>query len=114
MKTLTEKDIKIELIVEFDDMLPVRGNVMTSGDNKIDKQYEDYVINRINNGDVWAWASVDVIGTYKGLTASDYLGGCTYESEDDFKNNGYYADMVQTVLNDLNWQISDIVTSVAE
>lgn len=42
---------------------------------------------------VWAWAQVEVRASYRGLEASDYLGCCSYESEEEFKKGGYYDDM---------------------
>jgi hypothetical protein len=53
----------------------------------------DYVINQYNNGNEWAWCCVKVTAEYKGIKGSDYLGGCSYNSKEDFMSDGYYADM---------------------
>jgi len=44
----------------------------------------------------------------KKTIAEDYLGGCTYESEEDFKKDGYYADMKQNAYNSLIKQLKDL------
>lgn len=111
MKKLTLKDIEIEVIVDYDDS-PIRGNAINSGDITYDRLVENKIIDAVNSGDIWAWASVEVKGTYKGLTASEYLGACSYGSEDDFRSDGYFPDMCETVLSDLNSQIEDIVNSL--
>lgn len=44
----------------------------------------------------WAWCSVEVTCTIPGYDAegSDYLGGCSYKSKEDFcQPGGYYDDM---------------------
>ncbi|MEJ7644243.1 MAG: hypothetical protein WKF87_06590 [Chryseolinea sp.] len=102
METITIKlptidQINFELIAEYESM-PVKGNAMASGDEKVDKKVEDSIIRRINNGNVWAWAAVELKGTYKGLEFSDHLGCCSYKSKADFKQpGGYYDDMKQVV-----------------
>lgn len=111
MKTLTENDVKIELIAEYDH-IPVRGNAIDSGDSEYNKHVEDQIIDRLESGDVWAWASVEVRATYKGLTASTYLGACCYADEQDFINDGYYQDMVNEVVEDINNQITDLLSEV--
>jgi hypothetical protein len=64
----------------------------------LDDETQHEVVNRIltdlDNGNEWAWCSVRVVGTYKGIEEDDFLGGCSYESEKDFiVNSGYYDDM---------------------
>jgi hypothetical protein len=61
---------------------------------------------------VWKWCRVEVKGTYKGLEASEYLGACSYESEEDFKKDGYYEDMCKAVLADLQSQLNDILSDL--
>ena len=56
---------------------------------------------RLDSGDVWAWCTVHVIAHWTNeegqeFTGDDYLGGCSYASEADFKQpHGYYDDMKQ-------------------
>lgn len=100
-------DIKIELFVDYYD-LPVRGNCIASGCDALDKKTEDELINRLESGDVWAWADVEVrvsllcptCGNCR-TSASEYLGGCSYASEAEFKTCGYYRDLISACLSAL-------------
>lgn len=90
---MNSDDIEITLDVEQDDV-PVRGNA-SAWDDETDKRIEDEILERLDRGDVWAWAWVCVKARYKGFEGSDSLGGCSYASEDDFTQpGGYYEDMV--------------------
>lgn len=106
MKTLDFNDVIFELIVTPEDM-QLEGNLICSGDAEFDAQIIDETLQRVNSGDVWAWCTVELRGTYRGvLTASDYLGGCSYANEQEFKQEGgYYQDMKQSVLRLLQDQI---------
>lgn len=106
-KTLTLEDITWNLIAKQDD-IPVKGNC-SAIDPETDEKAEQWINDQLEAGNVWAWASVEVRGSYKGLTASDYLVGCSYRSEDDFKQpGGYYDDMRAAVLEQLQSMVDDI------
>ena len=106
---LTVDDVEWVVEAEQDD-LPVRGNAIASGDDEVDKRVEEEIIERIENGDVWAWASVCVRGRFKGLEATTYLGGCCYRDEDEFcQAGGYFDDMQKDVLSDLQDQLEELV-----
>lgn len=83
----------------------VRGNAMASGDDAQDKEVEDQIIADLEGGNEWAWCSVKVTAslTIDGETfaGSDYLGCCSYASEVDFKNGGYFEDMQNAASEDL-------------
>lgn len=101
IKLPTIEQVKFTLEAEQDD-IPVRGNAMASGDEEVDKRYEDEIIERLNNGDVWAWASVCVKAEWRGIEGTAYLGGCCYKDEDDFKKEGiYYDGMKQDAYDEL-------------
>ena len=81
------------------DDLPVRGNCIATEDKEFDKTVEDEILERLDYGDVWAWADVEVQATLPdGRTGSAYLGGCCYEDEKDFKQGGYYEGMILIAL----------------
>lgn len=115
MKPLTKDDVKFTLDVEQED-LPVRGNAIESGDKEYDKQVEDEIIARLEQGDIWAWAAVKVSGSYKGLTAEEWLGGITCDDEENFLKDcaDYYNNMCQTVLDNLNKQVAEIIADRTE
>jgi len=43
----------------------------------------------------WGWCCVRVKVTFEGISESEYLGGCSYDSEKDFVTSGdYYEEML--------------------
>jgi len=102
--------IRIELEVYQDDA-EVRGNAMCSGCDECDRRYEDEILERLNDGDVWAWATVRVVARYDGINSvygDNYLGCCTYKDEDDFKRCGYYEDMVSEAESELIAKLEEL------
>jgi hypothetical protein len=96
-----------KITVEQDD-IPVRGNAMASGDAAVDKEVEDEILQRLDNGDVWAWAHVTVVAEIEGFTGEAHLGACSYKDEEDFKSSdGYYADLCKEASEDLANNIAD-------
>lgn len=96
--------IKNEALIQVDCLsedMPIRGNGLSSGDEKVDRECEDEIIYQLENGNEWAWCTVKVTATWEGLTAMEYLGGCSYKSKEDFMCDGYYMDMIDTCLAEL-------------
>lgn len=60
----------------------------------------------------WAWCCVKVVVTYRGLEASDYLGGVNEVCEQSFRDSEYFTSMVDTCLDDLNSQVAHVVSGV--
>jgi len=89
-RILAEGDF--DLFVEHE-TIPVRGNAMASEDPEYNRQVEDEILSRLENGDVWAWASVRAEGRWNGLVEWDSLGCCSYEDREAFLRDGYWADM---------------------
>jgi hypothetical protein len=112
MKTLTLEHL--EWIVEaLPEDAPIEGNVLASGDDAADRRAERSVRRQLEAGNQWAWCVARVAGQWKGLRASDYLGGCSYKGEKDFiKNSGYYDDMRATVLAEIQKQAASIVEAL--
>jgi hypothetical protein len=55
---------------------------------------------KINDGRLsWFCARVRVLWNGQEISA-DYLGGCCYESVEDFKRDGYFRDMVRTAISE--------------
>jgi len=106
LKKLTEKDVEFIIEIEMDH-IEVRGNAVVSGDDEFDKKVEDEIIERLNNGDIWAWAAVTIKAQFGKFEGTDHLGCCSYENEEDFKNDGYYEDMKQLALDDLNRELQE-------
>lgn len=108
LRKLTKQDVEFTIEVE-EEYSPVRGNLIDSGDSEYDIQVENEILDRLNSGDVWAWCSVKVTAYWNGLEGADYLGGCSYDLESDFiKNSGYYDDMCNVALAELNKQVESL------
>jgi len=102
-RDLTADEVTFTVTAQQDDA-PVRGNALASGDEAEDRRAEDEIIARLDNGDVWAWAQVTVTATdpAAGLTGNTYLGACNYASEADFRTDGYFSDLCDEALAELN------------
>lgn len=102
IRDLREDEVTFEVTAEQDD-LSVRGNALASGDDDEDRKCEDEILRRLDQGDVWAWASVRVTARWNGYEGHNYLGACCYRDEEDFITCGdYYEDMKREALRDLN------------
>ncbi len=76
---------------------------MSISDSFSDERDVKYIIRQLERGNDYAWFCAKVTVKYKGYEATDYLGGCSYESEKDFKeHSGYYIDMIQQCIDQIN------------
>lgn len=94
---------RIECLPE--DTVPY-GNCLSSGDDALDRAEATRIERELARGNAWAWCVVKVTAYYPGtgLMGIDYLCGCSYESEKDFKQGGYYDDMKEAALSQLLMQ----------
>jgi hypothetical protein len=80
----------------------VRGNASASGDDAWDKEIEDKILSALDQGNLWAWCCVKVTAEYRGLEGTDYLGSCSYESEEQFREcGGYFESMKEQAAEQL-------------
>jgi len=85
-------EITLECLPET---MSIEGNVLASGLDWQDQQAEAEVYEQLANGNDWAWCMAKVTVTSDdGRQECDYLGGCSYKNEEDFKTSGYYQDMI--------------------
>jgi uncharacterized protein (DUF2164 family) len=92
--------------------LEVRGNC-SAIDDITDKITEAAIIDRLERGDLAAWFCARVSCHFKGLYAETYLGGCSYNTFDEFCTNKlgyYYYDMIQETAADIAQQLIDAST----
>lgn len=69
----------------------------------MDEECVKYIKDQIRRGNPFAWFTAKVTVKWGTYCHHEYLGGCSYKSEEDFvKNSGYYEDMVTTALEELN------------
>jgi hypothetical protein len=98
--------LKYSLEVSQDET-PVRGNAMASGDADDDREVEDAILNRLDGGDVWAWAFVTVAARLPaGPKQPDWvgkasLGGCSYKDEEEFRRDDYCSQLEHEAFEDL-------------
>lgn len=111
MKKLSVSDVRWTVNAE-PEQESIKGNC-SAIDDKVDAETEAWIKRELDSGNVWAWAAVEVKGSYKGLSASDYLGCCSYSSESDFKAGGYFEDMQNAVLAQLQARLGELVAAVS-
>jgi hypothetical protein len=77
-----------------------------------DPEVVEWIEDQLEEGNEWAWCMVDVVArwtnplTDQEYEGHDYLGGCSYESEESFKQpGGYYPDMKERAYEELIKQI---------
>jgi hypothetical protein len=95
----TDPNVQIELIREDEDDSP--------DGNFEDAETVQWVRDQLASGNEWAWFAAHVRVTYRGLTVSEYLGACSYESESAFRKGGYFDDMVKGALERIETQIKN-------
>lgn len=97
-KFLSNPEVEVKFEALNEDMAPDWDN--EDDIKRIEREY--------NNGNFYAWFCAKVTVRYKGFEADEYLGGCSYKSEKDFKeNSGYYIDMIGQCVNQINKEITD-------
>jgi len=112
MKRLTEREVEISLEC-LPETTAIEGNVLASGDDALDHAAERDVRERLMDGNDWAWCAVRITAAWKQFTGKAYLCCCSYESEEDFKaQSGYYLDMVQEALDELNRSIEETASAL--
>lgn len=71
----------------------------------------DEICRKIDNG-TYTWFIARVEAYKQGiLLATDYLGGLLYENPKDFINDGYFEDMVDTVVNEATANLEKLYAS---
>lgn len=87
---------------------PYVGNC-SAVDAKTDAAQEQLIRRQLEVGNEWAWCMVIVECTHPACPAikgNAILGSCSYSSSKDFvENSGYYDDMRQEALDDLERQL---------
>jgi hypothetical protein len=85
---------------------------LSFGETGVD--YSEFIQRVKDDGgaNVWLWCTVEVRATFKGLTASDYLSCCSYESEEAFRQDPYFGDMKDQAFEELSVKVLDIVNAL--
>ena len=75
-----------------------------------------WVIEELEQGNEWAWCTARVkvyLPQLPELTESAYLGACSYNSEEDFKDGGYYQDMIHEAMQALENRLNETFEEIA-
>lgn len=100
LRPLTRDDVIITVEALPEDTSP-EGH-FASGDDELDRQTCAEIRSKAE-WNAWAWCCIKVTVSWRGHRASDYLGGCCYDSKEEFvAEGGYYDDMVDRALEELN------------
>ncbi len=106
-------------VLDFDDV-PVRGNTMASGDDAFDREVEEEILQRMDRGDVAAWALAQVHATlefdvngeelFQGI-GETAVGPCSYGStkelwESVLSNYNLRGDALDHAADDLRRQLT--------
>lgn len=74
------------------------------------REIEKWIAKELRSGNQWAWCSAHVIVTYRDLKGEDWLGGCSYQSKEDFMQpNGYYDSMIGEAVEKVAEQIEALI-----
>lgn len=111
IKQLTKEDVKITIEAE-NEHTPIEGNAFFSDNVEEVKQIENEIREKLEYN-IWAWCCVKVTVTFMGMEGTDYLGACSYDSEEDFiKNSGYYDQMIDTCIKEIQTELETLVKAV--
>lgn len=72
-----------------------------SGDDEQDAETCADIREQVEQGNDWAWCLVCVRATFGEFAGVAYLSACSYASEEDFKQGGYYEQMQEEALEDM-------------
>ncbi len=105
LRRLTAADVTFHVLTEDEECRPSAGD-FASGDDAADRALVEELNDRLDRGDVWAWAFVIVVarwncpeGPLEGVAS---LGCCSYKDEAEFRADAYFSDMCDMALDDLD------------
>lgn len=118
-RKLTEADVTFTIECEHEEE-PIEGNA-SAIDPETDAETCKWIRDQLDRGNEWAWCSVKVTAKLKTastlveLEGADYLGCCSYKSEEDFRQpGGYFDDMKHEALADLQRQIDELAPLICD
>ena len=105
-RELTAADVEFTLECE-PEHIPYVGNC-SALDHNTDREQEEWIAGQLDGGNEWAWCIAKVTAKWRDFDGVDYLGGCSYLSEEDFRKGGYFDDMKDEALTDLNRNVQSV------
>jgi len=114
IRSITREEAAIRVLAEPDHVL-VEGNASASGDDDFDREVEHNILCRLQQGDAWVWAAVTVVAAWGSFEGRAHLGCCSYADEEDFRQpGGYFDDMVEEALEELNRSVYEAYQRIKE
>lgn len=110
LRELTADEVEFSIEIEEDDS----DFNFESDEPEKDEKLRKELNRRRNNGDLWAWCTVVVTAKWKEWKGVDSLGGCSYENEADFRQDGYFDDMKDRALEELNKSLAACAAELGE
>lgn len=114
IRQLTVAEVEFSLDVIEED-IEIKGNVLASGNEKDDREAEEWVRSQLRAGNYWAWCAVKVTARWKNFYGCDVLGCCSYEMKEMREWHGletpadfietYGREMEKEALNSLNQHV---------
>lgn len=101
------KSLEDELLDAFPD------DGMTPEDVERNVEMRKDIARRVRRGDDWAFGCAVVTVEWSGISAHNSLGRCSYDDGEDFMKDGYYDDMVEETLAELNVTVAAVVARIA-
>lgn len=97
-------EVQIEVFIEPEEM-EINGNA-SAVDPVTDAEAFAWIRDQLDRGNEWAWCSVKVEVRYNDIVATEYLGGCSYRDEKEFRDGGYFDQMVSECLDTINAELT--------
>lgn len=97
--------------------IPYEGNC-SAHDPETDARAEQWIRDQLDAGNEWAWCCARVDASIQigndTITGTDYLGGCSYLSKEDFcQPGGYYDDMKDDARRDLAEKLRELLVTAS-
>jgi len=117
MRTISEEEAVFTMRV-YRDNVPVIGALPSLlGDEKdeiMDIMREQKVYERIKQGELWAWAYVEVTARWKKWKGMASMGFISLKDEADFRRGGEYQKLREMALENLNEEFQCSVDEIRE
>ncbi len=93
----------------------IEGNCMASGDDAFDRKVAQEIRKDLESNE-WAWCCAKVTCRHdaSGIMGFAYLGCCSYKSQKDFMEDGYYSDMKEEAHADCLRKIAEMREALEE
>lgn len=110
----TLKALATITVTPEEEYIPIEGNACACGEEDCYDAHIRPVMDDRDNGNPWAWCCVKVSAKLDGFEGHAYLGACSYPNAQAFLDGGYYEDMVDEALNNLQEEIEARERAIAK